>query len=130
MPANACWRECTCKCRAAVRLSRGNVRRVTRAAGVSRPGRVFMAEKIFYHNNTEIRRASRPFSRSLSLFLSSSFSTSFSVFFPREGTGANERVRGPCTYIKRGLFLLSPLLSLVLSVSFFLALSRRRGTIA
>lgn len=43
-----------------------------RAAGISRSGRIFMAEKIFYHNNTEIRTYRR---------VSSLFS------FAREDTG-------------------------------------------
>lgn len=101
--ANACRRECTCKCRAAVRLSRCNVRRVARAAGVSRPGRVFMAEKIFYHNNTEIRRAGRP--SPPSFFLSPSSFQSLSLLLAKVPVQMSSR--GPCTYIKRGPFLFS-----------------------
>lgn len=54
-------RECT-RNRYDASLSRRatrDVRRVGRATGVSHPGRVFMAEKIFYHNNTEIRSRGR-----------------------------------------------------------------------
>jgi len=57
--------EYMCKCDAFIALQRASGG--LRAAGVSRSGRIFMAEKIFYHNNTEIWRASRSLLSSLSL---------------------------------------------------------------
>ena len=57
-----------------------NVRRVGRATGVSRLGRVFMAEKIFYHNNTKIRCRGR-LCHSLSLSFSHAHTHTHTLFF-------------------------------------------------
>lgn len=83
------------KCDAFIALQRASGG--LRAAGVSRSGRIFMAEKIFYHNNTEIRRAGRSLLSSLSLM--------------KIPVKMSAQRHTPCTYKEGFLFLLSRFLS-------------------